>query len=310
MNPVAARQLPPEGSVVLDHVAHFVPDLDAAARALEALGFATTPESAHTLRDARGEPRPAGTSNRCVMLEEGYLEFLAPTLATSHAASVRAALARHTGVHLACFGTPAAGEEHARLERHGFEPPALEHLEREVELDGATRTARFELVRPAPARMPEGRIQFVQQLTPEHLWRPRYLAHGNGAVALAALFVVAKDPVAVGARYAHFAALLPCPVGEFVHVLAARGAVSIGRAGDWQALLGAAPPPAPALAGYALACRDPGALARYCSGAGLAVRSLRGGVHAVTLGPALGGAWLFGEPDALAAFATRGIPVH
>ena len=71
---VAERQKPPPGELYLDHVAHFVPDLAAAARLLESLGFAPTPESAH-----RAQGAPAGTSNRCLMFEDGYIEILAPT---------------------------------------------------------------------------------------------------------------------------------------------------------------------------------------------------------------------------------------
>jgi hypothetical protein len=310
MNPVAARQPPPAGSLFLDHVAHFVPDLEAAARALAALGFTTTPESAQQTRDAQGVPQPAGTSNRCVMLEDGYLEFLAPTLDTPHAQRLRAALARRPGVHLACFGTPAAAEEHERLARHGFEPLPVMRLEREVELDGALRNARFEVVRVPLERMPEGRIQFVQQLTPECLWQPRYVAHANGALALAAVLVVAEDPVPVAARYARFAGLLPRPAGALVNLPLARGAVLVGRATDWHAPLGAAPPAAPALAGCALACGDPRRLAQHCERAGLAVHAAGAGLYAATLPPALGGAWLFGDPDALARFFARGLPVQ
>ncbi|MGH8705960.1 MAG: VOC family protein, partial [Burkholderiales bacterium] len=111
---IAARQRPPAGTLYLDHVAHFVPDLGAAAQALEALGFAVTPESAQATQHG-----PAGTSNRCAMLEGGYLEFLAPTADTPNARRLRAAMDRYRGVHLACFGTPAAEEEHARLAAHG-----------------------------------------------------------------------------------------------------------------------------------------------------------------------------------------------
>lgn len=309
MNPVAARQRPPAGSLFLDHVAHFVPDLEAAARALAQLGFTTTPESAQHTRDAQGT-QPAGTSNRCVMLEEGYLEFLAPTLDTPHAQRLRAALAHHAGVHLACFGTPAAAEERERLARHGFDPLPTVHLEREVELDGAARSARFEVVRVPPERMPEGRIQFVQQLTPECLWQPRYVAHPNGALALAAVLVVADDPVAVAARHARFAALLPRPAGALVSLTLARGAVLVARAADWHALLGVAPPAAPALAGCALACRDPHRLAQRCERAGLAVRAAGTGLYASALPPELGGAWLFGDSQALADLAARGLPVE
>ena len=157
----AAQQRPPPGTLVLDHVAHFVPDLQGAAQALKALGFAVTPPSAQ-----RTQEGPAGTANICVMLEEGFLEFLAPTADTPNAERLRAAMRRYRGVHLTCFGTPAAAEEHARLGRHGFQPMPLVHLERRVDVGGKSETARFKVVRAAPEKMPEWRIQFVEHLTP------------------------------------------------------------------------------------------------------------------------------------------------
>src|SRR6185295_12291081 len=146
---------------------------------------------------------------------------------------------------------------------------------------------------PAVQAMPEGRIQFVQHHTPESLWRPEHLAHTNGVVKLACVFVVADDPVAVAARWAHFAALLPRPAGGFVHLQAARGHVLVGTRKSWAALLGDAPA-APALAGYALECRDPAILVSRCRLLGLALRKLREELFAVSLPQALGGAWLFG----------------
>jgi len=156
---IADRQRPPPGSLFLDHVSHFVPDLGAAGALLEALGFAVTPVSAQVTQDG-----PAGTSNRCVMLSDGYLELLTPTADTPNAGRMRRSMKRYRGVHLACFGTPAAKEEHARLERNGFAPPPLVRLKRKVE-DG--RTVRFSVVRAAPGKMPEGRVQYVQHLAPE-----------------------------------------------------------------------------------------------------------------------------------------------
>ena len=81
------QQLPAAGNLYLDHVAHFVPDLAGAARALEALGFAVTPPSAQQTQEG-----PAGTSNVCVMLEQGYLEFLAPTSDTPNAQRLRTSI--------------------------------------------------------------------------------------------------------------------------------------------------------------------------------------------------------------------------
>lgn len=275
---VADRQCPPPGRLYLDHVSHFVPDLGAAGALLEALGFAVTPVSVQVTQDG-----PAGTSNRCVMLGEGYLEFLTPTADTPHAQRLRGSMRRYRGVHLACFGTPAATEEHERLERNGFAPPPLVHLRRKVE-DGIS--ARFSVVRAAPGRMPEGRVQFVQHLAPEAIWRQRHLRHRNGVLGLSAAYVVASDPVRVAARWARFIGGLPRREGRLVSLPTDRGRILIGTRAQLKALLGAASR-SPGIAGYALACKDPRAFARRCRNAGLKVnRNL-----AVVLPPALGGAW-------------------
>lgn len=286
----AAQQVPPPGSLILDHVAHFVPQLGAAARVLEALGFAVTPESVHQTQEG-----PAGSSNVCVMLEHGYLEFLAPTADTPNARRLRASMQCYPGVHLCCFGTPDAEGEQFRLQAHGFEPQPLVHLNRKV---ATGEMARFSVVIPSTQAMPEGRIQFVQHHTPEVIWRPQYLGHTNNVVKLACIFVVAEDPVAAGARWAHFAALLPRPAGAFVHLRSARGHVLIGRRDSWTALLGDAPG-APALAGYALECRDPAILLSRCKLLGLALRQLRENLYAVSLPETLGGAWIFGTRQGL-----------
>ena len=274
----AGRQRPPPGQLYLDHVSHFVPDLDAAAALLAGLGFAVTPISAQVTQEG-----PAGTSNRCVMLREGYLEFLTPTADTPNARRMRASMKRYRGVHLACFGTPAAEEEHARLQAHGFAPQPLVHLERKVE---GGMTVRFSVVRAAPGRMPEGRVQYVQHLVPEAIWRPVHLRHRNGVLGLAAAYVVASDPVRCAARWARFMGGLPRREGRLVSLETDRGKVLIGTKAQMKSLLGAAPR-APGIAGYALACKDPKAFARRCKQAGLKVnRNL-----AVVLPPALGGAW-------------------
>ena len=56
------RQLPAGGDIFLDHIAHFVPDKDAARKALARLGFAPTPFSIQTNREPDGTTgRPAGS---------------------------------------------------------------------------------------------------------------------------------------------------------------------------------------------------------------------------------------------------------
>ena len=284
---IAERQKPAAGELYLDHVAHFVPDLGAAGRLAEALGFSVTPVSAH--RDQNG---PAGTSNRCLMLEQGYVEILAPTFdgersatMTPNAQRVRERMKAFVGVHLACLGTPDAAAEHVRLAAHGFEPEPLVRLERNVD---AQTSVRFNVVYVPSEKMPEGRIQYVQQLTPEHLWQQRYV----NPFRLTGVYVVAEDVVQTAARWGRYAGVMPRRDGERVVLDCTRGSIFIATRKHLSGLLGDAPP-APALAGYSLACRHPEALAARCAANGLEVRRNENS-YSTLLPPALGGAWLFG----------------
>jgi Glyoxalase-like domain len=273
----AKWQRPPPGELYLDHLAHFVPDLGAAAAVWEKLGFAVTPVSHHEVAG-----KPAGTSNRCVMLEQGYLELLAPTMDTPNAQRVRERMKRFVGVHLACFGTPDGAAEQRRLAGHGFEPEPVVRLERKVD-DGH---ARFNVVYVPPGRMPEGRVQYCEHLTPEQVWREGFV----NPFRLSAVYVVADEPEEVAARWGRFGGLLPRPEDGFVRLDTARGRVVIGTRKKMESILGRAPA-APALAGYALACADPDAFAARCRKAGMKVDRC-----IVTLPAALGGSWLLESP--------------
>src|SRR3712207_2875328 len=116
-------QRPRPGTLCLDHIAHFVPDIDRASAALERLGFTLTPFSLQQHRTRSDGPlEPAGSGNRCAMLRRGYLEFLTPTSDTPVAQRMRAAIARYVGQHLICFGTVESVRLHAQLETAGFHP--------------------------------------------------------------------------------------------------------------------------------------------------------------------------------------------
>ena len=82
----------------------------------------------------------------------------------------------------------------------------------------------------------------------------------------------------------------------------ARGRLLVARREDWMEVLGAAPA-APALAGYALECTDPAALAARLEALGCKPRDIAAGLFASVLPPALGSAWLFGTAEGLAGFA-------
>jgi hypothetical protein len=250
-----------------------VPDLDAAAEVWEKLGFTVTPVSHHQVAG-----KPAGTSNRCVMLEEGYIEILAPTMETPNAQRVRERMKRFVGVHLACFGTPDAAAEQARLGAHGFEPEPVVRLERKIETG---EPVRFGVVYVPPGKMAEGRVQYCEHLTPAQVWREGFV----NPFRLRAVYVVADDPEEVAARWGRFGGLLPQPEDGFVRLDTARGQVRIGKRSSIENALGRCPP-APALAGYALSCADPRGFLDRCRKSGLHVQD-----SAVALPPALGGAW-------------------
>src|SRR3546814_2609377 len=99
-------------------------------------------------------------ANRCVMLREGYLEFLTAVSQSELARQFRTATARHVGLHLVALSVGDWQAAQARLASNDFRPNDPVHLARPVEdEDGKLREARFTVLRVPPEAMPEGRIQ-------------------------------------------------------------------------------------------------------------------------------------------------------
>ena len=257
-SPETARaQIPAAGELVLDHVAHFVPHVDAASEALEKLGFTLTPFSEQSQRVEPGGPLvPAGSGNRCVMLREGYLEFLTPTGDTPIADQLRTAIKRYTGVHLVAFGSAAPDADHARLVRAGFGPLPPVALQRQIGTATGEGTARFTVVRVPPGTMPEGRIQFCQQHTPELLWQPRWLDHHNRATALAGVILRVADAREAAQRFARYTGLLAQLSGSVWRIGTARGYLLFVDRETLHRRLDVVAPSLPWIAGYVLKSED------------------------------------------------------
>ena len=276
MNPesddaVAQAQVPAAGSLTLDHVAHFVPNLDDAAPTLEKLGFTLTPFSAQSHRlEASGPPVPAGTGNRCMMFRRGYVECLTPTGDTPVANQLRAAIRRYVGVHLIAFGTAAPELDHARLSEHAFAPLTPVALQRQIDTPQGNDTARFTVVRVPPETMAEGRIQFCQHHTPQLVWQPQWLAHANHAVALTAVILCVEDPADAAARYALFTGLEAAGSGDNRHLDARRGRLLFSTPATINRIFNAAPPRLPWIAGYVLASDDMAATRQHIAATGYA----------------------------------------
>lgn len=245
------RQTPNDGEIFLDHVAWFAADIDTASKAFERLGFPLTPYSVHGDRDKEtGALRPTGSANRLAMLPLGYLEILiavegVDSYVTEH---LKASLARHAGVHLVAF-TVADGEaEGRRLAQDGFDILPTVNLRRTIEAaDGSEAEVAFTVIRPRLGSIPEGRLQTLTHLTPEHMWQERYIARDNGIEAIDEVVFAVEDEAESAERMARYTQRDPVRDGELVIPLD-RGRLRIVSQEAAARMLGGSVADAPAVA--------------------------------------------------------------
>jgi hypothetical protein len=207
-NPADAPQTPSGAAVFLDHVGWFVPDMDRMSATMEKLGFILTPFVAqHNADPEGGPPIPAGTGNRCAMLQRGYLEFLAavPGVDTPLSQQLNNALDRYHGLHLVAFTIDDSKGAHEQLQSGGFTPLDPVHLRRPLTLgDGSEAEVAFTVLRVPPETMPEGRVQMLRQETPDLVWQDHIIARDNGIVALGGVILCVDDVEEVSGRFSRF----------------------------------------------------------------------------------------------------------
>jgi hypothetical protein len=291
---MSTAQIPPPGTLNIDHVAHFVPHIGDASAALEQAGFTLTPFSTQSHRLEAGAPLvPTGSGNRCVMLREGYLEFLTPTADTPIAQQLREAIGRYTGVHLIAFGSAAAEADYARLDKAGFSPLPVVALQREIGTEHGDEIARFSVVRVPPGTMVEGRIQYCQQHTPQWLWQERWLNHANGARGLAAVILCVADPHEAAQRYSHFTGLLARVGRDCWCIDSQRGRLLFVAPERLRAVLGFSAPRLPWIAGYVLSCDSLDSTRARLAAAGCTIREAGAQRLLLEWPAALGGFVLF-----------------
>jgi len=295
------RQTPKAGEVYLDHVGWFVPDMTTAGAAFERLGFTLTPFVAQSNADpAGGPPKQAGTGNRCAMLRRGYLEILAAVegadtpLVHQH----RAAVARYVGVHLLAFTVADARAAHARLAAEGFAPLDPVHLRRPIAAERGEAEVAFTVVRVPPAKMPEGRIQFLTQETPDLVWQKRLIARDNGIAALAGALICVADAEEAAARYARFLGRSARGDGDYASIALDRGRLGFATPARCRALLpGINFVQPPVIAAVALAADDVAAARLFCRSRGIPIAFGGDSRFCVDPGAAMGAALLVHGPD-------------
>ena len=291
----ADRQLPLADEIFLDHIGHFVRDPQAASAALVRAGFAPAPISVQVNPDGT----PTGTGNVTAMFSRGYIEVLFKTADTPLGREFEAALAGHTGVHLAAFSVGDAAAAHARLTQAGFAKRPLVQFQRPVDTETGPGIAAFTVVRVERGAMAEGRIQILAHRTEDTVWQKRWLSHPNGAMGFIDMVVVSADVPEAAGRFASF-------TGRGAHITKFgqairldRGQVQIMAADTFAALFPEVKiPRLPFMGAYAIKVRSIAALADLLRGANIAFRNA-GAALVVPFPDELGaGVWVFAENSA------------
>ncbi len=289
--------LPSPGAVFLDHTGHFIPDEQVARAALTTLGFTVTPFSAQVQPDPRtGEANLTGTGNICVMLREGYLEFLVQTADTPLGQEFRQALDRRAGLHLLALGVSDTAERHAALLAAGLPMRPLVHFSREVETETGSLEASFTVARLKAGAMPEGRVQICTHHTETALWQPRWTDHRNGARGLLAMVISSPDPAETADRYSRFMGREAVPWDDGYRIGLERGALEILPETRMGEVVGEEVAPGePVFAAVRIAVERLEHLTEIALSEGISPRATQHGI-AIPFGPGLGrGAWLFEE---------------
>ncbi len=304
----AWRQLPEPGETFLDHLGHFVPDMESAHIALSRLGFSQTPYVEHAFTDGDGNRHPMGTANRCVMLREGYLEVLTVTDdSTPTGARTRRQLNRYTGLHIVALSDADALNRRQRQAAAGFHPleptplkrpvPVLDDIGRET----GQNEAAFTVIKNPEEDMPEGRVQVLSHHTEALVWQPAWMRHENGIVALRDVVIVPEDLDEATDRYARFTEVDAVALGPgLVRLPLARGGVLLATPERATELFpGTTIPPSPGVAGYALLSDDLAATQAFLAGRGFAPAAAGGaGTFTLALPPSLGGGWIVAKSEA------------
>ncbi len=191
----------------LDHLVIDARDrMGEGAARLEALGFRLTPMGRHSL----------GSANHLAVLAEDYLELLGTDVPGG---PLRPDIAGDPiGLNGLVFRTGDAAALSAALLARGVPAQTAQSFHRPVDLpDGTRGEARFRTVRLDRAAAFDGRLYWCEHLTPQHVWRPEWQAHPNGALSVARVLLSVREPERQAAMFRRIwgeAAVVPAPDGR------------------------------------------------------------------------------------------------
>lgn len=175
----------PRAIAGIDHVMIVVPDIEAAGLTYARLGFDVQPRGLHS---------HLGTANHLMILENDYIELLGVITPMPVNESYRQIAAEGGALANVALATDNADLAHAAWAASGLNPEPVLAFDRAVEVGGHQERAAFRVVRlPHDARPGIG-IFVCEHRTRQFVYRPEWANHANGAVALSAVTVVAREP--------------------------------------------------------------------------------------------------------------------
>ena len=172
--------------ICLDHVGFIVRDLDATCDFLAQLGFTQTARANHTRTNEHGQRVSAGSSQRSIMLGNGYVELMQITDPTA-GHQLASAPSERLGLHIVAFGTRDATLCHSVCVANGVEAGPVLHWARPVNEIGVQGLAQFAYFGAAWKASDPAYLCWVEHCTPQLMRSAQLLAHANGALALVEL---------------------------------------------------------------------------------------------------------------------------
>jgi catechol 2,3-dioxygenase-like lactoylglutathione lyase family enzyme len=189
----------------IDHVVIAVRDLEAARETYARLGFTLTPVARH----------PFGTANSLVQLHGSYIELLAVADAAlipepaegrySFAAFNRDFLERREGPSMLALKSANKAVDLADFEANDlptYAPVSFTRLARAP--NGDDLEVGFSVTFTSDARIPDAGFFTCEHHNPDRFWWPEYQRHANGATAIDAVMMAARDPADYHIFFTHF----------------------------------------------------------------------------------------------------------
>jgi catechol 2,3-dioxygenase-like lactoylglutathione lyase family enzyme len=179
----------------LDHIAHAVRDLDAAAEFYRRAGFTVGARNRHSW----------GTHNRIVQLKNCYIELLEvaePEKIVPHSgrsfsfgAYHRDFLASQEGFAMLILNSSNAIDDARWFESAGIGSSGVFDFSRQgTKPDGTPVKLAFSLAFASDPASPNVRFAVCQHHFPENFWDPAFQSHANGAQAVPGVALVAENP--------------------------------------------------------------------------------------------------------------------